>query len=150
MNVPIYSKKKDQLIIRGFFLKLKKRKTSKWHSLKNDQSEAIVSGIFFCKTEKFLIYISNIPWKCFTLSSSCSWDTRINLENFGWKRNTVQLPSFLTFCDIPPKIYGPKVFLLTKINLSIPTSCTIRHISLVPWCVGLDRFHCMLLIMFDV
>ena len=37
-----------------------------------------------------------------------------------------------------------KVFLLiTKINLSIPTSCTIRHISLVPCCVGLDRFHCI-------
>ena len=25
----------------------------------------------------------------------------------------------------PTKIYGPKVFLLSKINLSIPTSCTI-------------------------
>ena len=24
----------------------------------------------------------------------------------------------------------------------VPTSCTIGHISLVPWCVGLDRFHC--------
>ena len=39
-------------------------------------------------------------------------------------------------------IYGPKVFLLTKIKLSIPTSCPIWHISLVSWCVGLDRFHC--------
>ena len=27
--------------------------------------------------------------------------------------------------------------------MSIPTSCIIRHISLVPWCVGLDRFHCL-------
>ena len=41
------------------------------------------------------------------------------------------------------KIYGPKVFLLAKLNLSFPTSCTIRHISLVPWCVGLDKFHCI-------
>jgi len=28
-------------------------------------------------------------------------------------------------------------------HLSIPTSCTIRHICLVPWCVGLDRFLCI-------
>jgi hypothetical protein len=28
--------------------------------------------------------------------------------------------------------------------MSIPTSCTIWHIFLVPWCVGLDRFHCIL------
>jgi len=27
-------------------------------------------------------------------------------------------------------------------HLSIPTSCTIRHISLCPWYSGLDRFHC--------
>jgi len=27
--------------------------------------------------------------------------------------------------------------------MNIPTSCSIRHISLVPWCVGLDRFHCI-------
>ena len=61
------------------------------------------------------------------------------------------------------KIYGPKVFLLIKIKpeysdilynpthfpgplecriRQVLTSCTIRHISLVPWCVGLDRFHC--------
>jgi hypothetical protein len=36
--------------------------------------------------------------------------------------------------------YDPKVVLLIKIKLSIPTSCAIRHISLVPWCVGLDSF----------
>ena len=29
-----------------------------------------------------------------------------------------------------------------KLNQSILTSCTIWHISLVAWCVGLDRFHC--------
>jgi hypothetical protein len=29
-----------------------------------------------------------------------------------------------------PKIYGLKVFLLTKLNLSIQTSCTIRHVRL--------------------
>ena len=29
--------------------------------------------------------------------------------------------------------------------LRIPTYCTIRHILLVPCCVGLDRFHCNLL-----
>jgi len=28
-------------------------------------------------------------------------------------------------------------------HLSCPTSCTIRHISMVPWCVGLDMFHCI-------
>ena len=68
------------------------------------------------------------------------------------------------FFDIlwhPTKMYGPKVFLLTKIKAGysdilynpthfpgplvcqirqVPTSCTIRHISLVPWCVRLDRF----------
>ena len=26
--------------------------------------------------------------------------------------------------------------------MNIPISCTIRQISLVPWCVGIDRFHC--------
>ena len=70
---------------------------------------------------------------------------------------------FPTFCDIRQKIYGPKVFLLTKIKpeysdilfklthfpgslvcqiRQVLTSCTIWHISLVPWCVRLDRFHC--------
>ena len=39
--------------------------------------------------------------------------------------------------------YGPKVLLLTKLNLSFPTFCKIRHISLAPWCVGLERFHCI-------
>jgi len=59
-----------------------------------------------------------------------------------------------------PKYFG-KVFLLTKIKpeyfyilynpthfsgplvcgiKQVLTSCTIRHISLVPWCVTLDRF----------
>ena len=63
----------------------------------------------------------------------------------------------------PTKIYGPKVVLLTKIKpeysdildnpthfpgplvcriRQVLTSCTIRHISLVRWSVGLDRFHC--------
>ena len=63
----------------------------------------------------------------------------------------------------PTKIDGPKVVLLTKIKpeysdildnpthfpgplvcriRQVLTSCTIWHISLVPWCVGLDRFHC--------
>ena len=51
-------------------------------------------------------------------------------------------PEFSDILWHPTKIYGSKVFLLTKIKLSIPTSCTIRHISLVPWCVELDRFHC--------
>ena len=32
-------------------------------------------------------------------------------------------------------------FCFTVLHLSIPTSCTIRVISLVPWSVGLDRFH---------
>ena len=70
----------------------------------------------------------------------------------------------LNFFDIPwhpTKMYGPKVFLLIKIRpeysdilynqthfpgllvcqiRQVLTSCTIRHISLVPWCVRLDRF----------
>ena len=70
--------------------------------------------------------------------------------------------------SFPTQIYCPIVFLLTKIKpeysdilyhpthfwvlqhtvpsdkfLSIPSSCTIRHISLLIWSVGLDRFHCM-------
>ena len=36
-----------------------------------------------------------------------------------------------------------KISVNQKENLSFPPSCTIRHISLVPWCVGLDRFHCI-------
>ena len=46
--------------------------------------------------------------------------------------------------SFPTKIYSPKLFLLTKVNTEycIPTSCTIRPISLVLWCVRLDRFHC--------
>ena len=35
----------------------------------------------------------------------------------------------------------PKHFCYIKWNLSIPTSCIIRHISLVPWCIGFDWFH---------
>jgi hypothetical protein len=69
--------------------------------------------------------------------------------------------SFPTYPWHPTKIYGPKVFLLTKIKheysdilynathflgplvcqiRQVLTSCTIRHISLVYWCVRLDRF----------
>jgi len=39
-------------------------------------------------------------------------------------------------------LWSHLVFLLTKIKLSILTSCIIWHISLDPWYVGLDRFHC--------
>ena len=50
--------------------------------------------------------------------------------------------SFPTSCDIRLlSNYGPKVFLLSKINLSIPTSWTIRYISLGPRCVGLVGVH---------
>ena len=35
----------------------------------------------------------------------------------------------------------PKHFCYIKWNLSIPTSCIIRNISLVPWCIGFDWFH---------
>ena len=54
-------------------------------------------------------------------------------------------------CNLTPEFSGIPVtirqkcinlFLLTKIKLSILISCAIRHISLVPCCVGLDRFHC--------
>ena len=70
-------------------------------------------------------------------------------------------PDFSDILWHPTKMYGPKVFLLTKIkseyfdilyNLThflgpmlcrirqVLTSYTIWHISLVPCCVGLDRF----------
>ena len=68
-------------------------------------------------------------------------------------------------------IYGPKVFLLTKIKpeysdilynpthfpgplvcriIQVLTSCTFWPISLVPWYVELDRFYCinLLILMF--
>jgi hypothetical protein len=50
-------------------------------------------------------------------------------------------PEFSDILSHPTKMYGPKIFLLTKSILSIPTSFTIRHLSLVTWCVGLDRFR---------
>jgi hypothetical protein len=49
-------------------------------------------------------------------------------------------PEFSDILWHPTKMYDPKVFLLTNLNVSIPTSGTSRHISLVLWCVGLDRF----------
>ena len=68
-------------------------------------------------------------------------------------------PEFSDILWHPTKIYGPKVFLFIKIkpeysdilyNLTlfpgplvrrirqVLASCTIWHISVVPWCVGLD------------
>jgi hypothetical protein len=38
----------------------------------------------------------------------------------------------------PTHVLGPLVCRIRQVL----TSCTIQHISLVPWCVGLDRFHC--------
>jgi hypothetical protein len=73
----------------------------------------------------------------------------------------IRLPSFPDILWHLTKIYGPKVFLFTRIkpeysdilyNLTqfpgplvcqirqVLTSCTICHNSLVPWCVRLDRF----------
>ena len=51
-------------------------------------------------------------------------------------------PSFLTSCDLRQKFMVRKYFCYLKWDPSIPTSCAIRHISLVPWCAGLERFHC--------
>ena len=51
-------------------------------------------------------------------------------------------PEFSDILWHPTKIYDPKVFLLTEIKHEYSTSCTIRHIYLVPWCVGLEMFHC--------
>jgi hypothetical protein len=69
----------------------------------------------------------------------------------------------------PTKLNGPKVFLFTKIkpeysyNLDnqthfpgplvflirqVLTTCTIRHISLVPWFFWLDKFHCSVIYYF--
>jgi hypothetical protein len=53
-------------------------------------------------------------------------------------------PEFSDILWHPTKNNCPKVFLLTKLNLCILTSCTIRHNSLVPWCVGLNWFHCIM------
>jgi hypothetical protein len=47
------------------------------------------------------------------------------------------------------KYVVPKYFWWLEQNLGIPTSCTIRHISLVPSCVGLDRFHCICIVFGD-
>ena len=47
-----------------------------------------------------------------------------------------------TSCDIWQKFMIPKRICYLKSNMSILTSCTIWHISPVPWYVGLDRFHC--------
>jgi hypothetical protein len=51
---------------------------------------------------------------------------------------------FPTSWDIQQKFMVPKYFCLLNENLSNPISCTIRYISLIPWCVGLNRFHCIL------
>ena len=43
-------------------------------------------------------------------------------------------PEFSDILWYPTKLYGPKGFLVTKLNPSIPTSCTIRYISLALVC----------------
>ena len=52
--------------------------------------------------------------------------------------------SFPTSCDIR-QFYGPKVFMLTKIKPEYSDILYHPTHSLVPWCVGLDRFHCICL-----
>jgi hypothetical protein len=49
-------------------------------------------------------------------------------------------------------LYNPTHFrgpLVCRIR-QVLTSYTIRHISLVPWCVRLDRFHCTNFIVFGL
>lgn len=48
--------------------------------------------------------------------------------------------SFQTYWH-PTKIYSPKVFLLSLNNTQV--HFVLRHPSLVPWCVKIDRFHCI-------
>ena len=52
--------------------------------------------------------------------------------------------SFLLHLSFPTfdKILWSQSISLTKMKTCVSTSCTIRHISLVPWCIGLDRFQC--------
>jgi hypothetical protein len=52
--------------------------------------------------------------------------------------------SFPTSCDIR-QFYGPKVFMLTKIKPEYSDILYHPTHSLVPWYVGLDRFHCICL-----
>ena len=90
-------------------------------------------------------------------------ETRMCTSSIHWNfRNPT--PEFSDIMWHPTKMYGLKVFLLTTIkseysdilyNLThfpgllvcrirqVLTSSTIRHISLIAWCVGLDRFHCI-------
>jgi hypothetical protein len=52
-------------------------------------------------------------------------------------------PSLSRSFDIRQKFMVLKYFRYLKKTQSIPIFCTIRHISLVPWCIRLDRFQCI-------
>jgi hypothetical protein len=55
-----------------------------------------------------------------------------------WMKTTVELVQFDTWVFRHP-VTSDKKYMVPK-YFCIPTSCTIWHISLVPWCVRLDRF----------
>ena len=66
---------------------------------------------------------------------------KMRLESSSIQWNLCNLtPAISTSCDICPKYMVPMYFCELKYNLIILTSCTIRHIFVVPWCVRLDRF----------
>jgi hypothetical protein len=56
-------------------------------------------------------------------------------------------PEFSDILWHPTKIDGPKVFLLTKINPEFSDILSNPTHFLVPWCVALDRFHCIYIIL---
>jgi len=55
-------------------------------------------------------------------------------------------PEFSDILWHPTKIDGPKVFLLTKIKPEFSDILSNPIHLLVPWCVALDRFHCIYII----
>jgi hypothetical protein len=105
--------------------------------------------------------LSPMFWTIVKTTLKTKWKPPLTTNKYIQWNLSNPTPEFSNILWHPTKIYGPTVVLLTKIKpeysdilynpthfpgplvcriRQVLTSCTIRHISLVPWCVGLDRF----------
>jgi predicted neutral ceramidase superfamily lipid hydrolase len=118
-----------------------------WGSLIMDKSK--FSKHIIIKIIQLTVFA--LPWKryCIRLFQSsivCLYimymTSILNTITFSWKSENSQLYNFNYYTQFLLWLNLCK-FLSLKQNPSIPTSCTIRHISLIPWCVGSDIFHCI-------
>ena len=98
-------------------------------------SISVLVGAYFLLRKRQLIGVLIKSDCCFKVKRTVQW----NLCN--------PTPEFSDILWYPTKMYGAKVFLLTKIKPEYSDS--LYNPTHFPWCVRLDRFHCISTVLID-